>query len=114
MKMLRILYPFMFLFIVLTCNDNSDCTKQCEFSKSFCCLNFPKRCSTLCSSYSMGCMTKCQVESELPATILLRDSAKCRAKCFHDNEECCKSNPDKCGTLCYENARKCYDDCRKQ
>ena len=40
------------------------------------------------------------------------DSAKCRAECYLKNAECCNVKPNECGTTCFEEARKCYDNCR--
>ena len=37
--------------------------------------------------------------------------ASCKARCYHNNSDCCILNPNQCVTKCYEEARLCYRDC---
>ena len=45
------------------------------------------------------------------STSLNETPAKCKARCFHENEKCCLDIPKECGTTCYEAARHCYRNC---
>ena len=45
------------------------------------------------------------------STVLTETPAKCKARCFHENEKCCLDLPQECGTTCYEAARNCYSSC---
>ena len=47
----------------------------------------------------------------IAAICLAETHAECNARCYRENVACCDANPDQCGQLCYEAARKCYRAC---
>ncbi len=39
--------------------------------------------------------------------------AKCKARCYHENSDCCGKTPSDCGGICFEQSRNCYKACNE-
>ncbi len=48
----------------------------------------------------------------LVLSILTQETpAKCKARCYNENSNCCLNTPNECGGSCFEQSRNCYKAC---